>query len=273
MTDIFKSSKVAYLGPIGTWSNFAAEKYFGKTENLFPFSDFRQIFQYTETGKVDYAIVPIENSIEGDVSPIFDELTLSPLKICGELILSVNHCLASKRSLKKIRVVYSHPQALAQCRQWLNTYLPEATRRETSSTSKASKKAKSSFLGKKAAITTEISAQQNQLKIHHRNIQDIPKNYTRFVILSLKSRESEEHTHISLMISIPHQAGSLASCLEIFKKYKISLTKITSRPSRKEKWNYIFFIDLKGKLKEEKIVKALEEIKEKSNSLKILGSF
>ena len=265
--------KIAFLGPKNTWSHLAAKQYFGKSATLLPYEDFVQIFSSVEKGIADYGIVPIENSIEGDISSVLDEFAKSPLKVIAEIISPINHCLSSKRSKKNIKSIYSHAQAFGQCRHWIMQNFPKAKLIETSSTANAAKMASNSFWGTSAALTTRAAAMKNGLKIHEEKTQDSSNNCTKFFVISRNPNPLPENRCISVMLSIPHHSGSLSEILEIFKKHEVNLTKITSRPSRQEAWKYFFFINFEGNIDSPSVKNIFQELEKRSIFLKVLGSF
>ncbi len=173
---------VAYLGPESSHSHLAARERFGASDAFLPCRDIAEIFQVVTRGAADLGIVPVENSIEGGVAASLDALVNTELVICGEVYLRISHSLMSRQDTRDIRRIYSHPQAIGQCRQWLNTHLPGIELVEVSSTSEGARRAAAE--SDSAAIASEVAAPLHQLEILHRNIQDQEKNFTRFLILN-----------------------------------------------------------------------------------------
>jgi chorismate mutase/prephenate dehydratase len=263
--------RIAYFGPPATFTHLAAIKKFGSQVSYIPVKSISGVFTEVETGRTNYGVVPIENSTEGVVTHTLDMFIESNLKICSEVRLEVSHNLLSRQPLSKIKKVYSNPQAIAQCRLWLEANLPGAELIEVSSTARAAEKAKSSK--NSGAIASLLAAQIYRLKVLCRHIEDVRGNVTRFLVIGPTSSRPTGHDRTSIMFSISDRVGALYSMLTPFKKYRINLTKIESRPSRLKHWDYFFFIDLKGHLEDKPVQKALAELEEHCHTLKILGSY
>ena len=265
--------KIAYLGPEATFTHLAAVKNFGRYCEYVPLKTIKDVFQEVEKGRVDYGVVPIENSTEGVVNHTLDMFMESDLLICSELNLPIELCLLSKFSdIKKIKRLYSHPQALGQCRNWIEANLSEVEVVETTSTSKAAELAKKSNVPS-AAIASSIAGEIYGLNIIAKGIEDISENYTRFLVIGKQSSERSGHDKTSIMFSIKDRVGALHDILVPFKKLNINLTKIESRPTRKKAWEYVFFLDFLGHIKDKKIKKALSEVSNQCVFLKVLGSY
>ncbi|MBX7149962.1 prephenate dehydratase [bacterium] len=266
--------KVSYLGPLGTFTQMAAEKYFGSSTELLPEGSIKSVFQAVERGHTHYGVVPIENSTEGLVSQSLDLLVESPLHIQAEIILRISHHLMSAQALdlKQIKTVYSHPQALAQCRSWLLKNVPQAKLKETESTAAAARHA----LNEKnsAAIASEIAANHYKLSIIRKNIQDLVQNYTRFLVVGEDvSNTATKSDKTSIVFTIQDEVGGLYKILSPLASGKINLTKIESRPLKRKAWEYLFSVDLDGHADEPKIKKALAAIKKRCSFFKVLGSY
>ncbi|MCS7180812.1 MAG: prephenate dehydratase, partial [bacterium] len=219
-----------------------------------------------------YGVVPIENSIEGVVTHTLDVFIESDLKITSEIILEIHHFLLSKeKAISDIKKVYSHPQAIAQCRNWIGQNLPNAEIFETESTTSAVKKVikeKNS-----AAIASEIAAEMYNLNILAERIEDFRENVTRFLVIGKDFTEKTGNDKTSILFSIKDKVGALHDILAPFKKENINLTRIESRPSKKKAWEYVFFVDFNGHKDEPNVKKALGKIKKSTIFLKILGSY
>ncbi|MFH2070966.1 MAG: prephenate dehydratase [Elusimicrobiota bacterium] len=264
--------KISYLGPSATFTHQAAVKKFGRYCNFVPAKTIRDVFIEVEKGRADYGVVPIENSAEGVISHTLDMFIESDLAICSEMNMAIEHCLLSREiEIKKIKKVYSHPQALGQCRNYLEANLADAEIIETSSTASAADIAGRNR--KTAAIASSVAAEPYGLKIVVRGIEDAHENYTRFLVVGHQSVERSGYDKTSVMFSIKDRVGALHDMLVPFRRYRINLTKIESRPTRKRAWEYIFFIDFLGHIADRKIRQALEELKKQCVFLKVLGSY
>jgi len=263
--------KIAYFGPPATFTHLAAIKKFGSQVTYIPVKSISGVFTEVETGRASYGVVPIENSTEGVVTHTLDMFVESNLKICSEVTLEISHNLLSCHKLSKIKKVYFNPQALAQCRLWLETNLPRVELIEVSSTARAAERAASSKNG--GAIASLLASQMYHLKVLCRHIEDIRGNVTRFLVIGPTPSRPTGHDRTSIMFSISDRVGALYSMLTPFKKHKINLTKIESRPSRMKHWDYFFFIDLEGHFEDKSVKKALAELEDHCHTLKILGSY
>jgi len=266
-----KELRIVYLGPEATFTHLAALKTFGERTELIPLKSINTIFTEVEKKKADYGVVPVENSTEGVITHTLDMFVDSDLKICAEVILEITHYLMGRGSIKGVKKVYSHPQAFAQCQGWLEENLPEAKLIETESTAQAACAAAKETGS--AAIASEIAASLYKLKILASRIEDNPNNYTRFFVIGREYTEKSGEDKTSIIFSIKDRVGALYNMLSPFEKYKINLTKIESRPTKKKPWEYIFFVDFIGHKDEERVKKALLELEKECLFLKILGSY
>ena len=265
------SIKVAYLGPKASNAYLAARKRFGASVGFIPVNTIFDVFREVEKDKAQFGLVPVENSTEGIISYTLDMFFNSELKISGEVSLPITHNLLAKGSKKEIKRVYSHPQALAQCRTWISNNLDSVQFIETSSTAEAAKLASQSK--QNGAIANELAAEIYNLNVLEQRIEDSETNLTRFLVISKNISEKCEQMKTSIMFFVKDEPGSLYNMLEIFKRHNINLTKIESRPSKQKAWEYIFFIDFKGYWKDKKIEFALKDLGKKCISLKVLGSY
>ncbi|MCM8791889.1 MAG: prephenate dehydratase [Candidatus Omnitrophica bacterium] len=266
-----RSLKVAYLGPPATFTHLAALKKFGSQVNYIPCQTISDIFLVVEKDQVDYGVVPIENSIEGAVTHTLDMFIDSELNICSQIVMNVSHNLLSKFPLKTIKRLYSNPQVFGQCRTWIEQNLPWAERIEVSSTTRAAQiAARQRYSG---CIASLLAAEVYNLNILAKNIEDSPHNLTRFLVIGKTQTEPTGLDRTSILFSIKDRIGALHDMLVPFKKYKINLTKIESRPSKKKAWEYYFFVDLDGHCKDKRVKRALKELENKCTFLKILGSY
>ena len=263
--------KIAYLGPEATFTHLAAIKKFKEGAKFFPYPDTPSIFWAVENEEVDFGVVPVENSNEGIVTHTLDMFIDSNLNICSEVILKISHSLLGNTSLKKIKKIYSHPQVFSQCKNWLQKNLPARELIPTPTTAKAAQivqKRKDS-----ACIASEACAKLYNLKILAKNIQDSFDNITRFLIIGKYLTKPTGSDKTSILFSVKDRVGALHDMLVPFKKFKINLTKIESRPSKRKAWEYYFFVDFQGHREDKKVKSALKELEKKCNFLKILGSY
>ncbi len=264
--------EIAYMGPEFTFSHLASMKKFGASVNYASCMTITDVFSEVDKGRADYGIVPIENSIEGAVNHTLDMFIDSDLKICSEVYLEISHNLLSNETDKKrIRKVYSNPQVFGQCRIWLESNLPRAGLVEVSSTTRAAEiaaKEKGS-----ACIASVLAAGRYGLKIMCRSIEDSSRNVTRFLVIGKASVRPTKEDKTSIMFAVKDRAGALHDILVPFKKYRINMTKIESRPSKVRAWEYYFFVDLEGHCMDKRVSRALAELKKHASYMKVLGSY
>ncbi len=267
-----KPLDVAFLGPAGTFTQEASLKHFGHAINTRPMVSIPDIFREVESGAAHYGVVPVENSTEGVITHTLDSFLDSSLQICGEVELRIHHNLLSKNGcLTDISEVFTHQQSLAQCREWLDNHLVNATRTAVSSNAEAARMA--SVTPGSAAIAGEAAAELYGLSILEKNIEDEPDNTTRFLIIGKKTSGLTGDDKTTLIVSTENRSGALHDLLQALSNAGISMTKIESRPSRRALWDYLFFIDIEGHRDDKVISEALEKLREKSTVLKILGSY
>lgn len=264
--------KVAYLGPEGTYTQSAALKHFGHSVRALPLGAVDEVFREVESGNAHFGVVPVENSTEGVVNHTLDRFMSSPLRICGEVELRIHHHLMGKtKDLAGIKKVVSHQQSLAQCREWLDRNLPQAERVAVSSNAEAARLARG---GKgAAAIAGSAAAEIYGLPILASNIEDEPDNTTRFLVIGRLDTQPSGDDKTSLLLSAPNRPGVLHELLAPFAVRGISMTRIESRPSRQGVWQYVFFVDVEGHVREERIQAALAELEQKAAFVKLLGSY
>lgn len=263
---------VAYLGPPATFTHLAALGKFGQSAQYVPVSGIKEVFDEVERGRALYGVVPIENSTEGVVNYTLDMFIDSTLTIYGEVMQEISHHLMSKSDrVEDIKTIYSHPHALAQCRNWLETNMPNLPVAETPSTSRAAERCGAEPGA--AAIASELAAQMYGLHILKSRIEDNINNFTRFLVLCKHSSDPTGKEKTSVMLSVKDKAGALYDLLRPFASNGINMTKIESRPSRRKAWEYIFFVDFEGHIGEDRVRRTLEELKSRCLFLKILGSY
>jgi chorismate mutase/prephenate dehydratase len=265
--------KIYYLGPKGSYTQQAAREFFGK-KKLVEGLDMCQILDNIAQQKNAYGVVPVENSMEGSLNLVLDTVVEKKLKIIGEIFSPISHCLVGReRNIKKIKTIYSHPQALAQCGDWLRQNLPLAELKEASSTSAAAKIA----LNQKnsAAIVSKYCAKVYRLNILAEQLEEDPNNYTRFWVLTNKivRNNNNNNNKISVFIILNDQVGALRDLLDIFAKHNINLTKIESRMLKGRAWHYGFFIDFFGNLQDNKVKRLIKSIEREVARLEVLGNY
>lgn len=263
---------IAFLGPLGTFSESAATKHFGHAARLMPQLSIDDVFREVEASHADYAVVPIENSTEGAIGRTLDLLLTTPLKICGEVALRIHqHLLSNERSLGDVTRVYSHAQSLAQCHEWLNRSLPHAQRISVGSNAQAAQLAADEAGA--AALAGQAAAERYQLPQLASNVEDEPNNTTRFVVLGRQEAGRSGRDRTSLIMSAHNQTGALSQLLAPFSDAGVSMTRLESRPARHTLWEYVFFVDLDGHRDDESVGAALAELGRRAPYLKILGSY
>ncbi|MFC1667369.1 prephenate dehydratase [Candidatus Omnitrophota bacterium] len=266
-----KPLKIAYLGPEATFTQLAAIKKFGSQVNYLPCNSITKVFREVEIGRSDYGVIPVENSIEGAVNHTLDMFINSDLKICSEVLLDISHNLIGKCDIKSVKNVYSNPQVFGQCRTWLDSHLHNAELIEVSTTSKAAEMA--SKEKNACAIASILAAEKYKLKVLARDIEDNISNITRFLIIGQHISSSTRKDKTSVMFSGKDRVGALHNMLMPFKKNRVNLTKIESRPSKRKAWEYYFFVDMSGHYQDANVKKALKELGKQSTFLKVLGSY
>lgn len=266
-----KVARVAYLGPPFSFTHLAALERFGQMADLVPVSSIAAVFEEVNKGHAEFGIVPIENSTDGRIVDTLDMFTRLPLRICGEVQISVHHNLLSRSPRSEITEIYSKPQALSQCREWISRNMPQAKIYDVTSTSTAAKLAETKpGVG---AIASREAAVQYGLNIIAENIEDNAHNITRFAIIGDHDTEQTGSDRTALLLQIPHTPGSLSDALTAFKNNKINLTWIESFPLRGPETGYLFFLDFEGHIKEARIKKALQILEKKAVRMEILGSY
>ncbi|HEY6872036.1 MAG TPA: prephenate dehydratase [Geobacteraceae bacterium] len=264
--------KVAFFGPKATFTHQAAQQQFGFSAELVPQKSIPAVFEEVEKGLALYGVVPVENSTEGMVSHTLDMFMESELKINAEVMLEIHHYLLSRTGrLDDVKKVYSHPQAIAQCRSWLADNLPNVPVVDVASTAVAAQIVADDYSA--AAIASELAASMYDLKVVRERIEDQVNNFTRFLVIGKKLAEPSGDDKTSLMFSVKDEVGILYRMLEPFSKRGINLSKIESRPLKKKAWEYIFFLDLVGHISDPDVAGAVQELKGCCQFVKVLGSY
>ncbi|MEW5965955.1 MAG: prephenate dehydratase [Pseudomonadota bacterium] len=277
-----ETTRVAYLGPAGTFSQQAVAKHFGHEVEALAETDIDACFQAVETGRADYAVLPVENSTEGSVGRTLDLIVGSPLKICGEVMLPIHQTLMRKppSPLKgeganawhtPINRVYGHAQSLAQCQQWLARHLPNAERISVVSNSDGARRAASEVDA--ATLGSETAAELYGLAVIESRIEDEASNTTRFLVLGAADAAPSGRDKTSLVMGAKNQPGAVLKLLQPLAEAGISMSKLESRPSRSGSWEYLFFVVCEGHRQDARLAAALAEIESRAAFLKILGSY
>ena len=266
-----RALRIGYLGPPGSFSHLAARKKFGASVEYNELTDFPAIFDEVARGHVDYGLIPVENSTHGGVTASLDCFLETPVKITAEVLLQIHHNLLSRVPLPEITRVYSHQQALGQCRRWLSAQLPQAPTVATVSTSEAARIAAREPGA--ASIGTSLAAQLYDVPLLFENIEDNPNNTTRFSVIARQNAKPSGDDKTSILFTTEHRAGALTDVLNVFRDHGLNLTRLAERPSQRMNWEYYFFVDLEGHLESENVAAALEEARRHCLQLTVLGSF
>jgi len=264
--------RVGYLGPPGTFSEMAVAQQFGQSVEAVPLASIDEVFREAETRATHLAVVPVENSTEGTVGRTLDLLLHTPLRICGEVALRVHQNLMAKGdSIAGVQRIYSHAQSLAQCHQWLARNLPDIERVQVSSNAEAARLAAAEPAA--CAIGPAGAAERYGLRVHAQNIEDVPNNLTRFLVLGNHESGPTGRDVTSLVMSAPNRPGAVHALITPFAVHGVSMRRIESRPSRLAVWEYMFYIDIEGHQHDAKVAASLVELKALAPFLKILGSY
>ena len=266
-----KPVKVSFLGPVGTFSYFAARGKFGASVEYLPLNGIDSVFREVSSERADYGIVPVENTTEGGIRETLNMFIECDVKVCAEIIMPVHHNLMANCKISDIKKIYSKPQAFAQCRLWLADNFEKVDLLDVGSTTEAARIAAN---GKNAAaIAHSEVARIYGLKILRRNIEDYANNITRFFVLSREFPPRTGNDKTAIMCHTKNETGALLKILEPFKKHNINLTDIEPLPTRKKAWDYCFFIDFVGHASDEKVERALKDVSKRCIDMKIMGSF
>lgn len=264
---------VAYQGEPGAYTEEAAFRFFGRSTKGVPCETLDGAFEAVQNGEAPFAMVPVENSLEGSINRAYDLLLDSPLMICGEMELRISHCLIALEgvTVEKIKYIYSHPQALGQSRNFLSHLKAELI--PASDTAGSVKMLKEQGRRDSAAVASARAAELYGMKILAKEIEDNPHNFTRFFVLSKEDSPPTGNDKTSIVFTLKHKPGALYDCLREFAERKINLTKLESRPTRHQPWEYNFYMDFSGHREEKDIAEALKALEEHAVFVKILGSY
>ena len=263
---------VAFLGPEATFSHLAAQSYFGTSTNFIPQATIYNVFDEVEKGKIQYGVVPVENSLEGSINLTLDRLIYTSLSIRAEIFLRISHCLLSTRvRMDEIKRVHSIPQVLAQCQGWLRTNLPHCTLVEAESTAAAARIVQNDPDG--AAIGSRLAAETYSLNMLSEGIEDHTSNTTRFLVIGQGESRPTGRDKMSILFGTPHNPGALYHALKPFAKRQINMMKIESYPVKERLWEYLFFVDFRGHMDDGETTGCVNDLKKVTTFLKVLGSY
>src|SRR2546421_10113095 len=266
-----KSLTVAYLGPVATFTHQAAIRRFGSSLRYSAQKTIADVFSEVSKNRADYGVVPVENSTEGAVTHTLDMFVDSDLKVVSQIVLPVQQCLLSNSPRSQVKKLFAHPQALAQCRAWVQNHLPRVEIIETSSNARSAELAAREK--ETAAIAGVLAAEKYKLPVLEYDIQDNAANATRFLVLGRQCSPPTGMDRTSIMFSIVDRVGALYRALAPFRRYRLNMTKIESRPSKRKAWEYFFFVDCDGHVEDRKVANAIGLLGEHCSYVKVLGSY
>ena len=267
-----KRVTVAYLGPSGTFSEQAVFQQFGSAIETLPCVSIDEVFRATEAGTADFGVVPVENSSEGAINRTLDLMLATTTVISGEISIPVHHSLMTKTgSMDGVTVVCAHSQALAQCQVWLNLHHPGIERRAVASNAEAAILASQD--PSVAAIASEMAGEQYQLGVVQAHIQDDPHNRTRFAVIGSLETGPSGRDHTAIVLAVPNKAGAVYNLLAPLARHGVSMTRFESRPARIGTWEYYFYVDIEGHVRDAAVARALDELKDNAAFFKVLGSY
>lgn len=267
-----KPLKISFPGPWGTFTHLACLEHFGQAGLLIAERSVRDVLETVERQRADYGVIPIENSTEGLIAHALDLFLDFDVRISAEIFLEITlDLLSPSSSLQDVRRVYSHPQALAQCRSWLQNHLPDAELVEVESTARAAEIASSE--AHSAAVASPLAAKLHDLAVLEKSIQDGPFQYTRFLVLGTRDADRTGRDKTSLVFYTRDRVGALHAALRPFVDYKVNVTRIESRPHRKRPWESVFFLDIRGHRSDPHVRRALAACSAVCSEVKLLGSY
>lgn len=264
--------KIAYFGPEATFTHMAAREKFGSSTSLIPLPSIADVFQEVSQGRADYGVVPIENSTEGVVTHTLDMLVEADVKICAEVYLEIHLYVMSRSGrFEDVRRIVSHPQALAQCRRWLASHCSHIQVEETASTAQAAEFASQD--NSVAAIASAMAKDYYTLQVVAANVEDQANNTTRFLVIGDHEPRPSGDDKTSIVFSVKDEVGILYRMLAAFARNRINLTKIESRPLKHKAWEYLFFLDFEGHMKEPRVQRVIKKLERSCLFIKVLGSY
>ncbi|MCE2859256.1 MAG: prephenate dehydratase [Oxalobacteraceae bacterium] len=263
---------VAFLGPVGTYSEQAVWRQFGQAVEALSCVSIDEVFRSVEAGTAAFGVVPVENSTEGTINRTLDLLLQTTLSISGEVALPVHHSLMTRSgNMEQVTRICAHSQALAQCQAWLNQHYPHIERQAVASNGEAARLATDDR--QVAAIASEMAAKRYGLSIVHANIQDDPHNRTRFFVVGRLMPSASGKDQTSLVLSVPNKSGAVYELLAPLARHGVSMTRFESRPARTGRWDYYFYVDIEGHANDAKVAQALAELQAQAAFFKVLGSY
>jgi chorismate mutase/prephenate dehydratase len=263
--------RIGYLGPAGTFSHLAARRKFGASVEYDNLEYIGAVFEELARGHIDLGLVPIENSAAGGIGETLDGFLNSQAQVCAEVLIHIHHNLLSNSEPEQIKRIYSKPEALSQCRQWLAAQLQQAEKIPAASTSRAAELA--AHEPGAAAIGSALAGEIYGLKTQFANIEDNPQNTTRFFVIARQAARPTGDDKTSLMFTTEHKAGALTEVLDVLRDYGLNMTHIDKRPSRRVNWEYYFFIDVEGHMEDPTVAEAIEAARQHCLQLTVMGSF
>ncbi|HNQ88625.1 MAG TPA: prephenate dehydratase [Verrucomicrobiota bacterium] len=266
-----KPMAIAYLGPEATFTHEAALQRFGTSLRYVPLRTIADVFSDVAKRRADFGVVPVENSTEGIVTHTLDMFMDSDLKIVAQIVMPIHHCLMAAGTRRQIRRLYIHPQSLAQCRGWIQRNFPNTETIETSSNARSAELAARDK--RSGAVAGLLAAEKHGLPVLEHNVQDNAANATRFLVLGRQSPPPTGRDRTSLMFCVADRVGALHGAIVPFRRYRINMTKIESRPSKRKAWEYFFFVDCDGHAQDPRVAKALEDLERHCVFVKVLGSY
>jgi chorismate mutase / prephenate dehydratase len=268
---LVRKLRIAFLGPLYSYSHLAAIRRFGQSVELAPVGSIAAVFEEVDRGQSDFGLVPLENSTDGRIADTLDMFTRLPIRICGEVEMRIHHTLLGKCPRNEIQEVYSKPQAISQCRNWLARHLPAARTVEVTSTTTAAQLAKEKPGA--AAIAGMEAAIHYGLEVLAENIEDNPSNTTRFAVIGGQPPPRTANDRTAMLFQVEHRPGTLAEAMNIFKRNKVNLTWIESFPVPNAERTYLFFVEMEGHETDDRLRRAVKTLKSKALRLEMLGSF
>jgi len=263
--------RIGYLGPAGSFSHLAARRKFGASVEYDNLEYIGAVFDELMRGHIDLGLVPIENSAAGGIGETLDGFLNSEAQVCAEVLIQIHHNLLSHSEPEQIKRIYSKPEALSQCRQWLSAQLQHAEKIPTASTSRAA--ALAAEEAGAAAIGSVLAGELYGLRTQFANIEDNPQNTTRFFVIGRQSAKPTGDDKTSVMFTTEHKAGALTAVLDVLRDYGLNMTHIDKRPSRRVNWEYYFFVDIEGHVDQPAVREALDEARHHCLQLTVMGAF
>lgn len=263
--------RIAYLGPPGTFSHVAAMRKFGASVEYLPVKDITSVFEEVSRDHADYGLVPIENSTGGSITDTLACFQHATAMVCGEVLVAVHHNLLANCPLAEVERIYSKPQVFNQCRRWLNQNFQQMHLEPVNSTAEGAEMAAKT--SNAAAIGSMLAGELHELKIICENIEDDPRNTTRFFVIGRHSAKPTGEDKTGLLFIVANRAGALVEVLDVFRRHEVNLTQLESHPAGNRNWEYFFFADAEGHADDTSIAKALKEVAEHCSQIRVLGSY